>query len=76
MVQHTHRRCYVDISCLFVYVYWQLIDTYVEFLKSEHVWMYGDDELADKSYFFNSVCLVSCDIMKCIVFVLCDCVVC
>ncbi|KAI8009780.1 hypothetical protein LOK49_LG06G01155 [Camellia lanceoleosa] len=34
-----------------------VIDGYVELLKSEHARMYGDDELADKSYFFSSVCL-------------------
>ncbi|KAI7996973.1 hypothetical protein LOK49_LG10G02505 [Camellia lanceoleosa] len=34
-----------------------VIDGYVELLKSEHVRMYGADELADKSYFFSSVCL-------------------
>ncbi|GMQ11391.1 hypothetical protein CsSME_00054045 [Camellia sinensis var. sinensis] len=34
-----------------------VIDAYVELLKSEHLRMYGDDELADKSYFFSSVCL-------------------
>ncbi|KAI8025818.1 hypothetical protein LOK49_LG02G00746 [Camellia lanceoleosa] len=34
-----------------------VIDGYVELLKSEHVKMYGADELADKSYFFSSVCL-------------------
>ncbi|CAL5324954.1 unnamed protein product [Camellia sinensis] len=35
-----------------------VIDAYVELFKSEHLRMYGDDELADKSYFFNSGCLV------------------
>lgn len=35
-----------------------VIDAYVELLKSKHVRMYGDDELADKSYFFSSVCLI------------------
>ncbi|KAI8011412.1 hypothetical protein LOK49_LG06G00071 [Camellia lanceoleosa] len=34
-----------------------VIDASVELLKSEHVMMYGDDQLADKSYFFSSVCL-------------------
>ncbi|GMP28656.1 hypothetical protein CsSME_00004116 [Camellia sinensis var. sinensis] len=34
-----------------------VIDAYVELFKSEHLRMYGDDELADKSYFFNSGCL-------------------
>ncbi|KAI8021170.1 hypothetical protein LOK49_LG03G01158 [Camellia lanceoleosa] len=34
-----------------------VIDGYVELLKSEHVKMYGADELEDKSYFFSSVCL-------------------
>ncbi|GMP80210.1 hypothetical protein CsSME_00035397 [Camellia sinensis var. sinensis] len=34
-----------------------VIDAYVELLKSEHLRMYGDDDLADKSYFFSSVCL-------------------
>ncbi|KAI8013869.1 hypothetical protein LOK49_LG05G02367 [Camellia lanceoleosa] len=34
-----------------------VIDAHVELLKSEHVRMYGDDQLADKSYFFSSVCL-------------------
>ncbi|KAI7989094.1 hypothetical protein LOK49_LG13G00126 [Camellia lanceoleosa] len=34
-----------------------VIDGYVELLKSEHVKMYGADELDDKSYFFSSVCL-------------------
>ncbi|GMP47791.1 hypothetical protein CsSME_00015374 [Camellia sinensis var. sinensis] len=36
-----------------------VIDAYVELLKSDHLRMYGDNELADKSYFFSSVCLVS-----------------
>ncbi|KAI7994968.1 hypothetical protein LOK49_LG11G00170 [Camellia lanceoleosa] len=34
-----------------------VIDGYVELLKSEHAMMYGDDELDDESYFFSSVCL-------------------
>ncbi|KAI8012590.1 hypothetical protein LOK49_LG06G01895 [Camellia lanceoleosa] len=34
-----------------------VIDGYVELLKSEHVKMYGADGLDDKSYFFSSVCL-------------------
>ncbi|KAI7990647.1 hypothetical protein LOK49_LG12G00609 [Camellia lanceoleosa] len=34
-----------------------VIDAYVELLKSKHLRMYGDDELADKSWFFSSVCL-------------------
>ncbi|GMP98618.1 hypothetical protein CsSME_00046437 [Camellia sinensis var. sinensis] len=42
-------------------IYGNVIDAYVELLKSEHLRMYGDDELADKSYFFSSVCL---DIVK------------
>ncbi|KAI8019873.1 hypothetical protein LOK49_LG04G03785 [Camellia lanceoleosa] len=36
-----------------------VIDGYVELLKSEHVKMYGADGLDDKSYFFSSVCLVN-----------------
>ncbi|KAI7991042.1 MADS-box transcription factor 27 [Camellia lanceoleosa] len=30
---------------------------YAELLKTEQLRMYGDDDLADKSYFFSSVCL-------------------
>ncbi|GMP42799.1 hypothetical protein CsSME_00012411 [Camellia sinensis var. sinensis] len=34
-----------------------VIDVYVELLKSEHLRTYGDDDLADKLYFFSTVCL-------------------
>ncbi|KAI8022241.1 hypothetical protein LOK49_LG03G03837 [Camellia lanceoleosa] len=34
-----------------------VIDTYVELLKSDQLRMYGDDDLAEKSYFFSSICL-------------------
>ncbi|KAI7997855.1 hypothetical protein LOK49_LG10G02439 [Camellia lanceoleosa] len=35
-------------------IHGNVIDAYVELLKSEHLRMYGDDELANKSYFFSS----------------------
>ncbi|KAI8023391.1 hypothetical protein LOK49_LG03G03794 [Camellia lanceoleosa] len=35
-------------------IHGNVIDAYGELLKSDHLRMYGDDELADKSYFFNS----------------------
>ncbi|KAI7981324.1 hypothetical protein LOK49_Contig50G00001 [Camellia lanceoleosa] len=34
-----------------------VIDAYTEVLKTEQLRMYGNDELANKSYFFNSMCL-------------------
>ncbi|KAI8029822.1 7-deoxyloganetic acid glucosyltransferase [Camellia lanceoleosa] len=34
-----------------------VINAYAELLKTEQLRKYGDDNLADKSYFFNSVCL-------------------
>ncbi|KAI7980917.1 hypothetical protein LOK49_Contig92G00013 [Camellia lanceoleosa] len=35
-----------------------VIDAYVELLKSDQLKMYGDDDLADKSYFFSSLDMV------------------
>ncbi|KAI7979066.1 hypothetical protein LOK49_Contig528G00001 [Camellia lanceoleosa] len=35
----------------------KVIDAYTEVLKTEQLRMYGNDELANKSYFFNSMCL-------------------
>ncbi|GMP98688.1 hypothetical protein CsSME_00046484 [Camellia sinensis var. sinensis] len=38
-----------------------VVDAYVELLKTDQLRMYGDNELVDKSYFFSSVCL---DVVK------------
>ncbi|GMQ11514.1 hypothetical protein CsSME_00054129 [Camellia sinensis var. sinensis] len=51
--------CFTDVKNLVRHssIYGNVIDAYVELLKTEQVRMFGGDDLVDKSYFFSSVCL-------------------